>query len=368
MVFFSEHPFRKLILFIFFACLPSCQLPTQSPDGHARLASDDPGPVAENFALFDHLGKFHELRRESNAQAIVIVSYTIGCPIVRRALPQLEEMRRRFEPSGVRFFLLDSGFQDHRVDLIDEAKRFAIKMPILNDETQEVARSLKIDRSGEALLIDTKTWKIIARGPIDDRLGYGVDRLKASENSLAENLDNFLKGKKIEVPQKTFLGCALTFADDGSNALLTYHGQVEPIIAKKCLGCHARGLIAPDRLDTYEGLRGWSGMLREVLMSERMPPWETDRYYVHLKNDPQLSIVEKKTLLAWIRQGGAEGEAARPVKAEVVAKMSTDLRLSMKAEVKLESNSNHPWHYEELIANASQDFWITGMQLEASNP
>ena len=75
--------------------------------------------------------------------------------------------------------MLNASDQDERSDLKEEALEYKVSLPILDDTTQEVARSLDIDRTGEALLIDTSSWKILFRGAIDDRLTYEKEKPKA---------------------------------------------------------------------------------------------------------------------------------------------------------------------------------------------
>ena len=39
----------------------------------------------------------------------------------------------------------------------------------------------------------------------------------------------------------------------------------------KCAHCHREGGIGPFAMDSYAMVRGWSAMMREVLMTRRMP-------------------------------------------------------------------------------------------------
>jgi hypothetical protein len=75
----------------------------------------------------------------------------------RQCLLAFAQLGRTYGKEGIRFFMLDANPQDARTALIAEAETFKIFLPILMDDTQEIAKSLIISRVGELLLIETKT-------------------------------------------------------------------------------------------------------------------------------------------------------------------------------------------------------------------
>src|SRR3990167_115941 len=42
--------------------------------------------VVEDFSLWDQRGAAHHLYEQSDSKAVVLVSYGVGCPIVRRSM------------------------------------------------------------------------------------------------------------------------------------------------------------------------------------------------------------------------------------------------------------------------------------------
>jgi hypothetical protein len=82
-----------------------------------------------------------------------------------------------------------------------------------------------------------------------------------------------------------------------------YDADVAPIVIKHCAGCHREGGIAPFALNSSQMLVGWSPMIREVLLTKRMPPGQIDPYVGEFKNSMTLTIEETQTLVDWIDAG-----------------------------------------------------------------
>lgn len=330
------------------------------------------GPSVEDFALFDNKGKLFELYRQKQFRAVVLISYGIGCPISRKALPALNDLKEKYEGS-VRFLLIDGNTQNGRQELINEAREFGIQIPILKDETQEILKSLNVKKTGEALIVETKTWKVIYRGPINDRFGYGTDSLQSQNNYLQNSLENFLGNRPIREPYVPSLGCAITYQKI-SNAV--YYNVVEKVIEQKCLNCHGKEGIPPNNMSSYEDLKGWSKMLREVILTEKMPPWEVDGFHSPIRDDLALSSNEKSLIFSWIENGMQEGFRGKTsdlkTKGKEVNRLSMDrykgdLVFPMKSEITMGASESKPWHYELLFQNKGDDIWISEVDLQFSN-
>jgi peroxiredoxin len=173
-----------------------------------------PGEVVDNFRLLDHTGKSHELYYSSDMKAVVLMVQGNGCPIVRHALPALKEVRAKYESQGVEFLLLNSNLQDKRDAVAKEAEEFAIDFPILLDEAQLIGESLGVVRTSEIFVIDPQGWKLVYRGPIDDRLSYEKQR-PATKHYLTDALDDVLANRSIRVAQAEGVGCLVNFPERG---------------------------------------------------------------------------------------------------------------------------------------------------------
>ena len=151
------------LIFIFSILLPF----------HAN-AGDGPSR-AENFALIDHEGKSHELDyylKMEGVKGLVVFVQGNGCPLVQKRIPELNRMSANYQDKGVLFCMLNANLQDSRADISKEVEEFKIRMPVLKDEAQIVARSLGVERTAEVYLISSAGRKIVYRGAFDDRLSY----------------------------------------------------------------------------------------------------------------------------------------------------------------------------------------------------
>jgi hypothetical protein len=305
------------------ALLFGCTSDGQAPNA---LASATPAAAVEaapamatparvdNFMLADQNYMGHELYRMTDAKAIVIVSSMNGCPIVRNLAPQLKALKAKYESQGVKFFMLDSALQDDRDSILKEAREFGFDIPILMDVNQIVGEQLGVVRTAEFFVIDPKTWKIVYRGPLDDRLDYGSQKGTA-EHPWAENaIQAVLEGKPAEAATKMSAGCLVDFPNRGKGAQLTYVKDVAPILEKHCVACHTEGGIGPFAMSSYEMVKGFSPMIREVIRTDRMPPWNIDSHVGKWADDKSLSRQEIQTIVHWVDHGAPRGEGEDPLK------------------------------------------------------
>lgn len=180
----------------------------------APVLALSPGQTVDNFKLLDQTGKAHELHSSSDRKAVVIMIQGNGCPIVRHAVHTLREIREKYQPQGVEFLLLNSNLQDTRESVAQEVNEFGIDFPILLDQGQDVGEALGVVRTSEIFVIDPKTWKLVYRGPVDDRLSYEKQR-PAKNHYLANALDDVLAGGPVKVAQAEGVGCLVNFPDRG---------------------------------------------------------------------------------------------------------------------------------------------------------
>lgn len=97
-------------------------------------------------------------------------------------------------------------------------------------------------------------------------------------------------------------------------AAVTFHKDVEPILQKRCMGCHSPGHIAPFNLTSYDEAKANAPLLVAAVKSGRMPPWgamSTDACKPRFgwKDDPRLAPAEIKVFEDWVGQGTREGDS-----------------------------------------------------------
>ena len=169
-----------------------------------------PGQHVSDFTLRDETGAVRELYGLSAKKAVVIMTQSNGCPIVRLAVPALREIRDRYPTQDIEFLLLNPTLQDTRDLVAKESAEFGFGLPVLLDRTQKVGESLGVDRTAEVFVIDPKGWKLVYHGPIDDRLNYETQR-PVHHRYLSDALDALLAGKPIAVASARSPGCLINF-------------------------------------------------------------------------------------------------------------------------------------------------------------
>ncbi|MGE3684635.1 MAG: redoxin family protein, partial [Bdellovibrionales bacterium] len=117
--------------------------------------STPPRPLrpAQDFALLDQNGQFHQLSRSGSARAVVLVSYGVGCPMVRKYVDALHKIQQQFKDKAV-FYWIDGNAQDDPESVARESREFGNRIPVLMDETQLVTRALGFTRTAQALVVD----------------------------------------------------------------------------------------------------------------------------------------------------------------------------------------------------------------------
>jgi peroxiredoxin len=169
-----------------------------------------PGQHVADFTLTDQNGAKHELYGLSNRKAVVIMTQSNGCPIVRLAVPALREIRAQYQSQNIEFLLLNPTRQDTPESVTQEAKEFSFDMTVLLDRSQTVGESWGVDRTAEVFVIDPKTWTLMYHGPIDDRLNYEAQR-PVRHRYLTDALDAVLAGKPVAVASVMSPGCLIYF-------------------------------------------------------------------------------------------------------------------------------------------------------------
>jgi len=294
---------------------------SSSPATNASLAAQPAAATAaqriDNFMLVDAQKlEAHELYRMSDDKAIVLVTTGNGCPIARAMMPALKALRDKYAAQGVEVMLLDSNLQDSRDAIAAEAKEFGIDIPILMDSNQLVGEALGVTRTAEVFVVNPKTWQVAYRGPLDDRSDYGVQ--KASSHEFASDaLAAVLAGKPAMAASQASKGCLIDFPDRAKkSAQITYVKDVAPILEAKCVACHEEGGIGPFAMKDYTTVKGFSPMIREVIRTDRMPPYNADPHVGKFSDDKNLSPAEIKTLVHWVEEGAPRGEGKDPLGAK----------------------------------------------------
>lgn len=264
----------------------------------------------DNFALLDQAGIQHELRKYGDSKAVVIFSAAASCDKNIDQLSNFQLLRTTWERRGFVFLGLDSSALDRLADVQLMDQLYNWDMPILLDDSQLVAENLGISYAGELLIVDPRRSLVLYRG--SPRSSFDskhfepslIDVLEAANESDFESLHGTVREAKT--------GCELTFParEKHRKAVPDYSQVIAPIIKNKCAGCHVEGGIAPFALSSHTMVQGWSPMMREVLMTKRMPPAQVDPSIKHFENANYISAQEMQLLIHWIEAGSPRGKGA----------------------------------------------------------
>ena len=287
--------------------------------GHRAVAADS--QKVDDFELPDqNLLAHHLYPMGADAKAIVLISQANGDKLVRANAQAYNALKTAYAGKGVEVFMLNATAGDTRESIAKEAADYHYDMPVLQDLNQLVAEQLELQRTGEVIVVDAKTWTIAYRGPVDDRVSRGATKSAATKTYAKDALDAVLAGSPVKVAHVAAPGSPIALLAAKSDfAKISYVKDVAPIIQEKCVSCHQAGGIGPMTLVNYEQVRGHALMIREVLRTKRMPPFHADPRIGHFANDVSLSADQIKTLVHWVEAGSPRGTGADPLGAQTFA-------------------------------------------------
>ena len=266
----------------------------------AQAAALAPGDTVDNFRLLDHAGQSHQLYYLTDKSAVVLIAQGNSCAANGKALPDLQAMRTKYG-QGVEFLMINSNLKDTREKIAAAAGKQGIDLPILMDETQLIGESLDLRHNGEVLVINPKGWKLAYRG---DAKGAAAALDAVASGSAVTQASTKVSGCDIAMPE---------LARRDAHAAISYQKTIAPMLIDNCVTCHRQGGIGPWQMTNYEIVKGFAPMIREVIRTERMPPWHADPHYGVFKNNRALSSDNMKTLVHWIEAGAPRGTGSDPL-------------------------------------------------------
>ena len=125
--------------------------------------------------------------------------------------------------------------------------------------------------------------------------------------------------KPVAVPEADAVGCLIDLPERDrrdAHARISYSERIAPLLAERCVTCHRPGGVGPWAMTSYEMVRGFAPMIREVVRTKRMPPWHADPHYGSFVGDRSLTIDETRTLVHWVEAGAPRGTGPDPLSAQ----------------------------------------------------
>ncbi|WP_432411266.1 redoxin domain-containing protein [Rasiella sp. SM2506] len=332
-----------------------------------------PDSRKSDYALYDANGGFHRFSWYNNKKAIVLWVQGNGCPIVRNGLTDFTSIAKNYSEKGFQFFMINSNTQDDRAEIASEAKEFNFTTPVLVDNTQLVADALNITITAEVIVLHPTTREIVYRGPINNRLDYEVQKDLASETYLKDALDAILDGQAIVNKKEITRGCTVTrLSTIEKDFIFNYSDHIAPILANNCVQCHREGGRAPWVMEDYQTIVGWSGMIKEVLLSKRMPPWKADPTIGDFKHDFSLADSNARKIIRWIEQGMPPGTGKDTLQTLVFPPVTwergTPDKVILLKEQTIPASKKIAYQYQTFELDLTEDTWLRGVEIIPGNP
>ena len=298
-----------------------------------------------DFALLDHTGTFHQLSYYGDHDAVVILVNGGTSLAEDGSVLALSSIARNFAGSA-QFWVLNPVSTDSRADVAGRLQAAGAEMPVLMDESQMTAKGL-----GE------KTGRSVGDQPTNRELLYhdSVNGLSAALSALPA---------QTPAAGNANLGSDIEYV---THDRISYTKDIAPILEQNCVSCHRDGAIAPWSMSSHAMVKGWSPMMREVVMTRRMPPGQIDNHVGKpLKDVAGLSVEEQQKLIQWIDQGAPKDGDADPLAALTFsdAKYSLgepDIVLSVPPQT-IPATGVIDYRYVPVELNLDRDVWIRGIE------
>lgn len=310
------------------------------------------GERVGDFALIDHAGAFQHMAWYDDHSAAVIAPYTMG-----DSLDALTKLQSQYAEQGVAFFLLNPGLESDRAALGESLG--SAEFSILMDDTQLVTEMLGITRLDQAVVYNPSSFEILYRGPVG--------------TELEASIKSTMNGESSDLVSVASNGTAIEFIDAAAHANLSYVNDIAPIIAENCAECHREGGIAPFAMDSNLAVKGWSPMIREVVMTKRMPPGQIDNKVGHkMKNEMNMTDAEMQKLVRWVNAGSVVDGSVDPL-AELVwpdtkwALGEPDLIVTVPPQT-IPATGVVDYMDIPIDLGLEKDVWIRGSQVSPGSP
>lgn len=253
-----------------------------------------------DFSLLDQSGYFHNMSWYDNNASIALLVQANDSADTAAAVTAFAALKAKYENDGIEFMMINPMGRNNRDAVAAKLVEYGVDIPVLMDDSRVVSEAMGIDKTGEVFLFNPKSFMVDFRGPVD-----------AAERAIVE----ILAGQSVSEPMVASTGSPVTYpvAEQHAKTVPSYVSDIAPIIAENCASCHREGGIAPFAMDSHAMVQGWSPMIREVLMTKRMPPGQIDGHIGEFINDMLLSNAEIQQIVHWVEAGAPRDGESDPL-------------------------------------------------------
>ena len=323
-----------------------------------------------DFSLVDAEGRFFQLSRHSNQDAIVLLSYNMDSRDARRAADDMEDLAEDFANQAVEFLIINSTDLADKSVMLEEMEDRDLAFRVLMDDTQVVSQELGLSRAGEAVVIDPESREVVFRGALSSRQADGSRSERNDAAYVADALTAVLAGNEVPGNSIASKGEAISYPQ---MAELSYAEDIAPILQERCVTCHVEGGIAPFAMSNHQMVRGWSPMIRETLVTKRMPPGQIAQEYVNDFHDVNhITIEETQKLIAWIDSGSPNNGDSDPLAAYDAKPVKwlngePDMVIEIPPQ-QIPATGVQDYRNIMIPLEIDEDIWVKAIEFEAGDP
>ena len=306
-------------------------------------------------------------------RAYVFAFTTTQCPLVKRSIPKLIDLDKRFGPSDVQFVAINVGPEDTIGDMAAQAIDLDAPFPFVKDTDLSCMRALGVQRTPEVVVLNAERI-LVYRGRIDDQLRLGGARPEPTRRDIENALNELLDGRPVSISQTPVDGCLITTPEPvrADQPAPAFYKDVVPILNRKCISCHRDDAGAPFALTSFADATAHAEMIAEVINDRRMPPWYANPKHGTFQNDPSLSKAERDTIVHWVKSGRAEGDPKDAPPAPEFPKTKwrigePDLIVTTKEEHTIPATGYVPYVNVLLPYMFLRDTWVEAVEIRPEN-
>jgi len=306
-----------------------------------------------DFSLLDQDGYHHSMSWYDDHETIALLVQTNDSQAASEAVPAFVELQTKFDGQGVKFLMINPLGKMNRAEVKAKLAEYGVQIPVLMDDSRVISQALGIDHAGEVLLFDPRSFTVQYKGSVAD-----------SEQAIQE----ILAGETVSTAMVATNGEAINYP---ARSVPSYTADIAPVLAEQCASCHREGGVAPFAMDSHAMVQGWSPMIREVLMTKRMPPGQIDGHIGEFINDRLVDSQDIRNIIAWVEAGAAKDGETDPL-AELTWSTSKwafgepDLVLDIPATT-VPATGNGVFVNVEVAIDMEKDRWLRGSQIVAGD-
>lgn len=272
---------------------------------------ESPQPQVSNFRLIDLHGHDHELYYHWPEKAIILFLTGKNLEHAVDHRETLESLSTEFGVANLKTWVVSVSDVVERDTLRSLTEDFGENLPILQDPSQSVTRTLSSGKLPEVVLIDPKDWSIHYQGSLKIEIDTGTSMVV--EEPLRDALGSLLEGRQADISQMAVFGDG-NRPDPINPASFSEH--IAPLLQNHCFPCHTEGNIAPWAMTSHSVIEEFSGLIKSAVLAGEMPPWHADPKYSHFSNSKSMTDDEIAMLIDWIDRGSPRGEGPDPLAEE----------------------------------------------------